>query len=258
MRIFLASDIHPEFAQDYRLPVGDVDLVIINGDCGIGTDCLSLANWYQLEAQVPVVIVAGNHEFYGGDFVDTLKNIRQKAAEFAKVYFLENDAIVIDGVRFLGCTLWSNFQLYGKQNAPDYMANAKWAITDFRVIQHGDRRLSPYDIAARFEQSYSWLDQELAKPFDGETVVLTHFAPHRAAIHPRFTEHGTDPLTPYFSSDCSALMRKHQIKLWCYGHTHNSVDRLVEQGTRLVSNQSGYPNEQLAYTQFDPDKIIII
>lgn len=174
------------------------------------------------------------------------------------VHFLECDAFEWSGVRFLGCTLWSNFELYGKEAVQSSQDVARHYVNDFRLIRCGDRAFKPTDGVERFQASYAWLESALAQPYAGKTVVVTHFAPHPAVIHDDYRGTPPDPLTPCFTSDCSELMRQYPMAAWLYGHTHNSVDVVVENTVRVVSNQHGYPGERASYTQFDPTKIVLI
>lgn len=256
MKIYLVSDLHVEFHKDYHGPQEKVDLIILAGDIHVGLKAANVAAWYRKRFRVPVILVAGNHEFYGADLDNMLNELRLSARDLDQVYFLENDVVEIDGIRFLGCTLWSNFTVNGADQVEFAQYKAAQSMTDFQVIYHRGLVLTPEDAALRFRDSYAWLEQELAKPFEGDTVVITHFAPHRAAIHPDYLVQGADELTPYFTADCATLMRQFPIKAWFYGHTHNSVDTLVENGTRLVSNQRGYPGERWTYTRFEWQKII--
>jgi hypothetical protein len=132
--------------------------------------------------------------------------------------------------------------LYGPGAAQTVaMMDARQNINDYWVIKaRGGKRLEPLDTQAIHRRSVFWLDKELAKPFDGKTVVVTHFAPHRGCVAP---QHDGENLTPYFVSDMSGLMEKHPIAVWCYGHTHTSTDFAAEGGCRVVSNQRGYPRE---------------
>ena len=258
MRIALISDLHAELQP---MPEGlnpAVELIVMAGDNHAGLDCLQLAALYRREYGVPVLVLAGNHEFYGADIEQLLPALREGAAALEEVFFLENDAVVLGGVRFLGCTLWSDCALNGAERVAFHRQRAGALVPDFQLIEQGGEAFTPDLAAQRSDASYRWLETELAKPFSGPTVVITHFSPHRAAIHPHFLKPGSDELTPYFTRDCSPLMRRFSIAAWLFGHTHGSVDVMVEGGTRLVSNQRGYPGEPEAYTRFDPRKLIVL
>lgn len=242
MKIALYSDLHNECGLPWIPPdsVEAADLVILAGDIGGHTHGLVwAADAFPL---TPVVYLSGNHEYYD-DHLGLVDELRRMARIFG-THFLERDTLILEkhGVRILGCTLWSGFDLYGTC-APQAqaMAAARRSINDFWMITaHGGKRLEPRDAAQLHRKSVAWLDAELAKPFDGKTVVTTHFAPHRRCVAP---QHQGDSLTPYFVSDLSSLMEKHRITVWCHGHTHTNTDFVAEGGCRVISNQRGYPSE---------------
>lgn len=256
MRMYLISDIHIECGNEAPALLEEVDVIILAGDIARGVDSLDVAQSYRDACGVPVILLAGNHEYYRKEIKSTLAQLRAGAAAMDGIYFLENDTIVLNDVRFLGCTLWSNFSLYGEERAALQAELASRYVNDFNYIRCGKRSFTPSDVVKRFNASYAWLESELAKPFAGRTVVVTHFAPHRAAIHADYLGPPPDKITPYFVTDCSALMRQYPMAAWLYGHTHNAVDVIVENGVRLVSNQRGYPNEGWSYTKFEPTKVI--
>lgn len=256
MRIYLVSDLHVEFCGDFPLPnpQADIGLVVLAGDIHKGEKVMEVASAYQRHYRVPVIVVAGNHEFYGGEYESRLAALRHEASLLRDVHFLENDVVVINKVRFLGCTLWSDFSLFGEDQVALAKGTAVRSISDFSVIRWGHQRFTPDHAAALFRKSYAWLEAELSKEFLGPTVVVSHFLPHRAGVHPMHLKE--DQLTPYFTVDCSELMRRFCITAWLCGHTHNSIELSVENGTRLVSNQRGYPREPWHYTEFDSGKIV--
>lgn len=256
MRIALISDLHIECEQPLPALNPAAELIVLAGDNHAQLVSLEVAAYYRREYGVPILLLAGNHEFYGGDIEQLLPALRDGAAALEGVFFLENDAVEIGGVRFLGCTLWSDCALSGTDRTAFHRERAGALVPDFKLIEQRGALLTPELAAARSDASYRWLEAELAKPFAGKTVVITHFSPHRAAIHPHFLKPGSDELTPYFTRDCSPLMQRFAIDAWLFGHTHGSVDVVVEAGTRLVSNQRGYPGEPPAYTRFDPLKLI--
>lgn len=255
MKIALYSDLHLEHAL-WGPPALDVDVVILAGDVASHTHGLAwAASAFRQEGASPAVLyVAGNHEYYDAH-LGLLDQLRQPKWEQAGVQFMEKRMIEIGGIRFLGCTLWSAFDLHGADKVEAYMAIAKRNINDYWMIQaHGGTRLEPRDTLALHRKAVRWLDTELAKPFDGKTVVITHFSPHRGCVEPKYV--GSD-FSPYFVTDMSWLMVKHRIAVWCYGHTHGNTDFEAENGCRVISNQLGYPSERVrADNGFRPDLVI--
>jgi len=242
MRIALYSDLHRECAtyepQLWEPPTLDVDVVILAGDIASHTRGLS---WASTAFESPVIYVAGNHEYYDAN-LGLLSELQKPVWEQAGVYFLERSTFELAGVRFLGCTLWSGFDLYGAAKVDACMAAARHDINDYWMIRaKGGKNLEPRDTQKLHRAAVRWLDEELTKPFDGKTVVVTHFAPHRGCVAP---EHEGSDVSPYFVTDLSRLMQKYRIDLWCHGHTHTNNDFIAENGCRVVSNQLGYPGER--------------
>lgn len=249
MRISLYSDLHLEMvvhrkgALAWEPPVLDVDVVILAGDIGSHAHGIEWAAtaFRKLPASPEIIYVVGNHEYYGAHIEELTAELR-KAAKRLGVHFLENDVIEIAGVRFLGTALWSDFKLYGSdERMINSIHAARNYISDYSTIFGVDQKfIEPRDTIQLHRDARAFLERELAKPFDGKTVVVTHFAPHRGCIAARFDG---EALTPYFTVDMSPLMQKYPIALWAFGHTHGNVDFVAEGGCRVISNQRGYPSE---------------
>jgi len=233
MKIQLASDLHLEllvkqFPRTRVIePSPEAGLLVLAGDVHGATKAIDVfGHW-----PVPVLYVAGNHEFYSERWEATRVAIREAAAG-TSVRFLDNDALELGGVRFLGCTLWTDFNLPGaSQN--EWMQEVGRGLNDYLVIRTQRGRVRPHQTLEDHERSRAWLEAELAKPFDGMAVVVSHHAPHRKSIHP----HACDPLNAGFVSDLTPLL--HGADLWLHGHVHDSVDYEVA-GCRVVSNPAGY------------------
>ncbi|GHT86550.1 hypothetical protein AGMMS49960_14710 [Betaproteobacteria bacterium] len=240
MKIALYSDLHLELARWegdslWEPPQLDVDVVVLAGDIDTRTNGIKWAA--SAFPDTPVIYVSGNHEFYG----HSIHLFYRDRGEQGNVHFLENSTFTLDGVRFLGCTLWSGFELLGKEKAKGYMQIAKFNIADYRAIIGSEGLLlNPLETRERHQQSLKWLEQELAQPFEGKTVVVTHFAPHPLCVAP---EHQESILSPYFVNDLRPLMDNTPIALWCFGHTHTNCDFTTVSGCRVISNQRGYPGE---------------
>ena len=249
MKIRILSDLHLEFF-DWTPPVVEADVVVLAGDIHTGVHGVEWAR--RQFPNTPVIYVPGNHEFYGGRMQDVLAALRKDARRF-DVYLLDGDEVVLGGVRFLGATLWTDFALYGTAPAKvgRAMADARYGMNDFRVIRYGDQGLFRPEHARDIHLGQvKWLADRLAEPSDRPTIVVTHYLPHRQSIHPKY--HG-DSLNPCFASDLAHLVRA-PVMAWIHGHTHESIDYVVN-GTRVVCNPRGYlpaePN-----LSFDPTAVV--
>jgi hypothetical protein len=196
----------------------------------------------------PVVYVPGNHEFYGGHMQDLREELFLQAKRF-EVDVLDGGEILIGGVRFLGATLWTDFALHGtdRGSIDRAMADAHYGMNDFQLIRYGESRMfRPADSRAIHLAQVRWLRAKLGEEFFGSTVVVTHHLPHRRSFHRKYEGSG---LNPSFASDLSDLMGP-SVSLWIHGHTHESLDYVVN-GTRVVCYPRGYfPMELNA--AFDP------
>jgi len=187
----------------------------------------------------PVVYVLGNHEFYGGSIDGTAAEMKRRCAG-SNVHVLDDEEIVLGGVRFLGSTLWTDFRVVGEGGArARAMAEAQRYIRDFTHIRNDEASaaaFTPEDSAARFASHAEWLAAQLARPHAGPTVVVTHHAPSPRSIHPRFAG---SLLNAAFVSDAAHLAGGERCALWIHGHTHDSFDYDLA-GTRVVCNPRGY------------------
>ena len=168
-----------------ELPRNDAAVVILAGDIARPKDAAAWASGFTK----PVLYVLGNHEFYGSCILRTVDELKRLCAG-TRVYVLDNDEVIIDGVRFLGTTLWTDFLLFG--DGEKRLAAIREAVSsmyDFRKIragEAGDAIFTPSHSAALFDAQAGWLDRKLAEHYAGPTVVITHHAPSPKSIHPRF------------------------------------------------------------------------
>ena len=242
MKIRYMSDLHIEFPwiTTDRVPSIGEDVVVLAGDIGTGVTGIEWA----IEAfrDRPVVYVLGNHEFYEHGWGTLIVQAR-KAAAGTRVHVLEDDAVDIDGVRFLGATLWTNFELYGENRRTASMIAGRDALADFQLIAGTDGySLTPQATVDRHKRSRSWLKQEIAAS-TLPVVVVTHHSPSKANEHPAFS--GKE-LVPCFHSKLDELFQP-PLRAWISGHTHYSCVAKVN-GIPLVSNQRGYPREELRFS----------
>ena len=226
---------HIEFEDFAPLATG-ADVVILADDIGVGMGGL---DWIQ--KRLPdrsVIYVPGNHEFYHHDIalIDELKTLAPD-----HIHVRNNDQVIINGVRFLGSILWTDFALFGEVDKFFAKQAARQGMTDFSIIQNNGQPFRPGDAIRLHTASLDWLAAMLAEPFDGQTVVVTHHAPSSQSVHPRYAR---DLLTPAFASNLEHLMEGDRAALWIHGHMHESFDYEVY-GTRVVCNPRGYAPEAL-------------
>lgn len=246
MRILTLSDLHVEFAP-FRPPqeaIDGADLVVLAGDIHKGVQGLVWAR-QTFGDRLPVVYVAGNHEYYGGHWTQTLEAMR-RAAQDLGIHLLEDEAVVVGGVRVLGCTLWADFRYLGDEMRSRSERDYALGLMDCRRIkadpvpgvywQSNKHRLTPLQVRLRSAQSLGWLESQLQDGAPQSTVVVTHHLPHRLSVAPQFV---TDHLTPGFVTLVPEEFIQ-RARLWIHGHTHESADYWLG-GTRVVCNPRGYP-----------------
>lgn len=253
MRVHVLSDLHLERGGDPPL-VADADVVVLAGDIGRGVLGLQAAiGWWPGQ---PILYVPGNHEPYGHGLPSLTRELRTLAAAAnGHAHVLERDEIMIGGVRFLGCTLWSDFDVAGAHQRNRAMAICGDLVNDYEhsVWTPEARTLRPDDTLRLHRTSRRWLEHRLDSRFHGPTVVVTHHAP----LPPR--ESIADPLRRALAgasvSDLTDLMGSDRVAVWIHGHTHRRIDLAVH-GTRVVSNPRGYPHEPVE--GFDPGLVLEI
>lgn len=265
MKIALCSDLHLEFGDINLKNEENADVLILSGDIMIAQDLHdhphmdynpytsgALADLGRRQAtalrfrdflkrcsfQFPhVVYVAGNHEFYHGKFVGSLKDLRNECAKFPNVYFMENDMRTIDDVTFVGCTLWTDMN----KGDPLTLHAVSDMMNDYRIIRHdelGYTKLRPAHTASRHRKSVEYIRSVMEGKFDEKFVVVGHMAPSKMSVHPKYQNDTL--MNGAYASDLSEFILDHpQIKLWTHGHTHHKFDYMIG-STRIVCNPRGY------------------
>ena len=251
MKLSILSDLHLGFGAMER-PENDADVIVLAGDV---SRPLEAAVW-ALRFDKPVIYVLGNHEFYGSS-IDGAADQLKRLCEGTQVHVLDDREIIIGRVRFLGSTLWTDFELFGNAGMKAAaMAQARQLLRDFsqiRAREAADAVFTPEDSVALFGRHSRWLDDSLSAPHAGPTVVVTHHAPSRQSIHPRFAD---SLLNACFVSDAERLLGADRAQLWIHGHTHDSFDYLAK-GTRVVCNPRGYARGGVIENPcFDPDLMV--
>lgn len=265
MKIQILSDLHNEFLRngkvasghhwDGLIPESNADVIVLAGDIDTGTQGIQWAIQESERLSKPVIYVPGNHEYYHNEYFG-LRIEMASLCDDAGVHCLDCGEFISDGVRIIGATLWTDYEVNTEvpiDVAMDFVENS---LPDHRVIKFkcADeiRRFMPLDALSIHEKELVWLQKKLDTPFDGKTVVVTHHGPHVVCQHPGFP---VCEITGAFHSDLSGLIERYDIDLWVYGHTHSNLDVVVS-NTRIVSNQAGYPGENV--TGFNQQFVLTI
>ena len=276
VNIQLLSDLHLESNPHFTpRPAPGADVLVLAGDIGsyqggsqlesLGIADFGLARFSPLPIEqggaawpTPVLFVPGNHEYDGLEFDEATARLRQACERWGLIW-LERQSITLAGVRFVGCTLWSDFdaltaaqaqggqditlgeQLKAREKA---FRAANFYLKKNHFLRQGEPMLAE---AVREEslQSQAWLRQALAVPFDGPTVAVTHFAPSLLSADPRYG------ITPGSAGFCNALDELLPLaRVWLHGHLHCPND-YVKNGCRVVANPLGYARkgEQAAFEE---------
>jgi predicted phosphodiesterase len=251
MKLNILSDLHLGLGAMDR-PVNGADVVVLAGDISRPREAAAWARRFDK----PVLYVLGNHEFYGGS-IDGAAAELKRLCDGTNVHVLDATEVVIGRVRFLGTTLWTDFELFGETDRrAAAKEEARRLLRDFSLIRATESSaelLTPDHSAALFKRHAGWLGHRLASVHAGPTVVITHHAPSTRSIHPRFAD---SLLNACFVSDAQHLLGKDRTSLWIHGHTHDSFDYRIN-GTRVVCNPRGYARAGVNENPlFDPDFIV--
>lgn len=224
MRIQLLSDLHFEFHRDGGRALvehchePEVDVLVLAGDIAVDTGIEPALALFS--ARYPhVIYVHGNHEFYNSTREAVLAQTREACARLGNVHFLDCDILELHGQRFLGAPLWFA--------ASEDATRQRRYLSDYRVIRNFESW-----VYREHERARTFFETEV-NPGD---VVITHHLPSPACVLPQYRG---DSFNCYFVSDMEHVMRARRPALWMHGHTHGSVDKVVE-GTRVVCNPFGY------------------
>jgi Icc-related predicted phosphoesterase len=247
MKLQILSDLHADVSAIKPISIEDgVDAVIVAGDVCEGMLQAFAYLRRIVPLDVPVLMVAGNHEFYHSFVPHELTLARTHASNF-NIHFLENDTLVLNGTRFIGATLWTDYRIFGDTNTGASMSACAGGMNDHRLIGWQKQpwlRFRPQEAALLHHRSRAFINEALANPFgDGPTVVISHHAVHWNSVLPQYR---TDPVTAAFVSDMTATIEAYRPAMWVHGHVHNSSDYHVDQ-TRIICNPHGYGNENSAF-----------
>lgn len=281
MKIKVVSDLHLEFSDINIKNDENVDVLILSGDIMVAEDLYDypspdpytpggMANFGRRVAssarytdffkrvsfQFPhVIYVMGNHEFYHGKWVGSVKFLRDYFANnFANIHFLERDIKTIDDVTFIGSTLWTDMN----RMDPITLHSVRDMMNDYRLIRNDEKgytALKPADTVIRHRESLGYIKNIVEGMHDEKFVVVGHHSPSFQSVHEQYKSE-TLMNGAYHSSLEEFIMDRPQIKLWTHGHTHHAFDYMIGD-TRVVCNPRGYESDRWSeQTGWNPNIVI--
>ena len=235
MNIRLYSDLHIEF-EDFSAETKGVDVVVLAGDINIGIKGIDWIVRQKFDS--PVIYVLGNHEYYKHRYPSLIDKVKAHAAG-KNIHVLENESVEIDGVRFHGATLWTDFELFGDPKLAGYQCQQ--IMTDFKKIRKEPSysKLRSIDVAMIHHQSLRWLSTSLNSSTSTLNVVVTHHAPSIGSVPAHYK---SDIVTAAYASDLSKFISDHKPNYWLHGHLHNSSHYQLGACT-VLCNPKGYKGE---------------
>ena len=248
MRIQVISDLHLEHGNPIPALAPEADVLVIAGDLAPATRLWLLGD---------AVDVPGNHAFYGSD-IDEARQILADACAMHAVTLLDLAAVIIEGVRFIGATLWTNFKLCASAQKPAARRAAE-AMDDFRSgdpfdhgTRHGTGQLTAEATARRHGEDRRFIEHELAVAHRNglETGVVTHHAPTARSIPSWLRGH---PLSAASASNLNRVIRRYQPTMWIHGHVSSPASEPIDK-TSVVANPHG--RTRTTNTRFAPDDVV--
>jgi Icc-related predicted phosphoesterase len=236
MKIQVLSDLHIEF-DEFDFVDTDSDVVVLAGDIHVKEKGVLWA--IENIKNKPVLYVLGNHEFYGKAYPRLINSLKEKV-KGTNVHILEKDSKSIDGVNFLGCTLWTDFELFGDPRITGYHCQQK--MTDFTKIRVSPRfsKLRSADVASIHFKSLEWLKSELESKENERNIVITHLGPSLKSLP---VGRDKDIISASYVSALDEIILKYNPDYWIHGHMHNSSNYNIG-NCKVICNPRGYPDER--------------
>lgn len=252
MRVNVISDLHLEFGE-LVLPGGDV--LVLSGDVLEAkrlNDETHYAKFFKEECAKyhHVVYVMGNHEHYHFKFNKTYERLKEKLPN--NVHLLEKESVELDGVLFVGATLWTDCN----NGDPITMNTLQYGMNDYKTVTNHYKaqglyyKLTPKVTYEDHIQAKQYISATVKAAGDKPVVVVTHHAPSRQSTHPMYAD--DFHLNGGYSSNLDEFVLDHpNIQVWTHGHTHHVFDYMIG-NTRILCNPRGYAKYEKRAEEFDP------
>lgn len=276
MKIAVASDLHLEIDDLNLQNIEGADVLVLAGDILTAIDLHDhptpdipyppaivktlgsrqrIAQEYRdfisrVSFQFPhVVVIAGNHEFYNGKWIQSIQTLRDEWGAYKNIHFLERGVVSIDGITFVGGTLWTDMN----RGDPLTLHSVQGMMNDYQVIRHdghGYTKLRPAHTVARHRETLEYFKEAIDSRKDQKIVVVSHMAPSALSIHEKYI--GDKVLNGAYHSDLSEfILDRPQIMAWIHGHVHTDFDYQIG-SCRVVCHPRGYVGYERARQNLDP------
>ncbi|MCS3870629.1 Icc-related predicted phosphoesterase [Chryseobacterium ginsenosidimutans] len=246
MKIQIISDLHQEFGLT-DLSFDNADLVILAGDVNLRTKGIE---WIKTKiSDKPVIYVLGNHEYYKGSYPKTLNKIKE-AAQNSNVFVLEDSFVDIDGIRFHGATLWTDFSIFGDPRY--YGMTCQSLMNDYKYIRRDPSysKMRTIDTFKIHQFSKAWLQKSLENSQGLKNIVVTHHAPSIQSVPEKYKN---DPVTSAYASNLEDFILEYQPLYWIHGHIHTPSRYKIGE-TEVICNPHGYIDEK--YNGYEKELIV--
>lgn len=237
LRARVCSDLHLDTCALQKSSLPPADLAIVAGDVRNGQPLRVIADLLALFDEPLILFTPGNHEGYDErDWDDMVESLRG-ASQGTRVRVLSRNAIEHQGRRFVGATLWTDFRLFGSAKAASAKELTAQALAraDYGRIRIKGELIQPEDTELWHRLDLAWLKAELAQPFDGPSIAITHHAPSQRSVAPLYAR---DLVSAAFASRLPEALLS-QARVWIHGHMHSCFD-YMEGACRVICNPRGY------------------
>jgi Icc-related predicted phosphoesterase len=268
MKIAYCSDLHLEFGDLDLKNTENADILIIAGDTvlvdflhtypkekNVAGDVIGKKQFYanrfraffdRISEEFPhTLIIAGNHEFYHGKWHDSLDHFRKEINHYPNITFLENDSLILDNVKFIGGTLWTDLN----NRDPITMYDITGKMNDYNLIRN-DRneygRITAHDTIIRHKTTLDYILNSVSSK--RINIVISHHAPSFQSVAEKYR--GNHVMNGGYCSALERIILDHsQIKYWIHGHIHTQFDYMIG-NTNVLCNPRGYWGEQESANNF--------
>lgn len=195
-----------------------------------------------------VIIVLGNHDFWGGDIQEEYLNYRTSIAsqDLFNVFLLQNSSLYFDGLKIIGATLWTD---YLDENHVCFSNAEISGMKDYVFINDGEKKISAKRLLAEHKQSKNYIFENTQKDYaDQKIVVITHHSPSYKSRAEHLINDANKITIGLYHSNFDNLIAKSKIDLWIHGHSHYAVNYFIN-NTKIIANPRGYSDEN---TGFNP------